>query len=500
MHRSAARAVTRQVDRGKVTGWCRCRSGPHQRDGGVLGSGARPWTFSRPRQSRPELIRPIEGREGRSSAMPRRHHPRCSPPRRPRSPQSPCRPAPPVTVTPAATAAARRRPAARFVFGAAGDPAMLDPAFGTDGETFRVSRQIFEGLLGNELGGTDPVPGAGRGLRGQRGRPRVHLHPPRGREVPRRHGLQRRGGLLQLRPLVQLRGPGPEPERLVLLPGRLRRLRQHAGHPEHLRELRGDRRDHRRHPDHPGHQSKFPAALALPTFSIQSPTALRGVRRRQPRRQRGRARPTPSTPSSTRPAPAPSSSRAGTAATARSPSSATTTTGVSRPSSTRSSSGRSPTGTPAGRSSRPARSTATTSSPRPTTTTLEDDGFQVLVRDPFNILYLGINGGNVPGTARQPGAAGPAGPPGDRPRDRPRDDRELAAARRRRGGHAVHAADGRRLGRRRDDLRVRPGAGEGSCSPRPAPRARRCGSSTRPTSAGRTCRTRPRCSRSSART
>jgi peptide/nickel transport system substrate-binding protein len=45
-----------------------------------------------------------------------------------------------------------------LVFGAAGDPAMLDPAFGSDGETFRVSRQIFEGLLGNELGGTEPVP------------------------------------------------------------------------------------------------------------------------------------------------------------------------------------------------------------------------------------------------------------------------------------------------------------------------------------------------------
>jgi peptide/nickel transport system substrate-binding protein len=45
-----------------------------------------------------------------------------------------------------------------LVFGAAGDPAMLDPAFGSDGETFRVSRQIFEGLLGNEVGGTEPVP------------------------------------------------------------------------------------------------------------------------------------------------------------------------------------------------------------------------------------------------------------------------------------------------------------------------------------------------------
>jgi peptide/nickel transport system substrate-binding protein len=45
-----------------------------------------------------------------------------------------------------------------LVFGAAGDPAMLDPAFGSDGETFRVARQIHEGLLGNEIGGTEPVP------------------------------------------------------------------------------------------------------------------------------------------------------------------------------------------------------------------------------------------------------------------------------------------------------------------------------------------------------
>jgi len=45
-----------------------------------------------------------------------------------------------------------------FVFGATGDPAMLDPAFGSDGETFRPARQIFEGLLGNELGGTEAVP------------------------------------------------------------------------------------------------------------------------------------------------------------------------------------------------------------------------------------------------------------------------------------------------------------------------------------------------------
>jgi peptide/nickel transport system substrate-binding protein len=45
-----------------------------------------------------------------------------------------------------------------LVFGAAGDPAMFDPAFASDGETFRVIRQIHEGLLTNELGGSEPVP------------------------------------------------------------------------------------------------------------------------------------------------------------------------------------------------------------------------------------------------------------------------------------------------------------------------------------------------------
>ena len=45
-----------------------------------------------------------------------------------------------------------------MVFGATSDPVMLDPAFASDGETFRVIRQVYEGLLTNEPGGTDPVP------------------------------------------------------------------------------------------------------------------------------------------------------------------------------------------------------------------------------------------------------------------------------------------------------------------------------------------------------
>jgi peptide/nickel transport system substrate-binding protein len=46
-----------------------------------------------------------------------------------------------------------------FVFGSSGDIAGLDPAMANDGETFRVSRQIFEGLVGVEAGTADPAPG-----------------------------------------------------------------------------------------------------------------------------------------------------------------------------------------------------------------------------------------------------------------------------------------------------------------------------------------------------
>ena len=34
----------------------------------------------------------------------------------------------------------------------------LDPAFASDGETFRVARQMFEGLVGTEPGTADPAP------------------------------------------------------------------------------------------------------------------------------------------------------------------------------------------------------------------------------------------------------------------------------------------------------------------------------------------------------
>jgi len=45
-----------------------------------------------------------------------------------------------------------------FVFASSSDPTSLDPATASDGETFRISRQIFEGLVGTKPGTADPAP------------------------------------------------------------------------------------------------------------------------------------------------------------------------------------------------------------------------------------------------------------------------------------------------------------------------------------------------------
>lgn len=46
-----------------------------------------------------------------------------------------------------------------FTFGAAGAPSVLDPFYATDGETFRVTRQIFEGLVEIKQGSAEMEPG-----------------------------------------------------------------------------------------------------------------------------------------------------------------------------------------------------------------------------------------------------------------------------------------------------------------------------------------------------
>ncbi|WP_026929955.1 ABC transporter substrate-binding protein [Glycomyces tenuis] len=44
-----------------------------------------------------------------------------------------------------------------FIFGSPGDPSSMDPVFASDGETFRVTRQVFDTLLDHD--GTEIVPG-----------------------------------------------------------------------------------------------------------------------------------------------------------------------------------------------------------------------------------------------------------------------------------------------------------------------------------------------------
>ena len=44
------------------------------------------------------------------------------------------------------------------MFGAAGDPKLFDPAFASDGETFRVLKQVFEGLVKTKEGSAEIEP------------------------------------------------------------------------------------------------------------------------------------------------------------------------------------------------------------------------------------------------------------------------------------------------------------------------------------------------------
>ncbi|RNI19494.1 ABC transporter substrate-binding protein [Flexivirga caeni] len=57
-----------------------------------------------------------------------------------------------------AASAAKGNTNATLNFGAAGAPATFDPFYASDGETFRISRQIFQGLVGFKPGTADVAP------------------------------------------------------------------------------------------------------------------------------------------------------------------------------------------------------------------------------------------------------------------------------------------------------------------------------------------------------
>lgn len=292
-----------------------------------------------------------------------------------------------------------------MVFGAAGDPAMLDPAFGSDGETFRVSRQIFEGLLGNELGGTDPVPELAEDW-----------------EVSE-DGLEY---TFNLRQGVQFHdGTEFNAEAVCFNFDRWYNFEGLATSPSASYYYQAVFGGFASTPDTPSvYQSceatdentavirlnqvtsKFPAALALPAFSIQSPTALQEYD---------------------------ADNLSGDADALTYPEYALehpTGTGPFRFDSWDRGNGQVTLvrnedywGDPALLDELILRTISDQNTRRQELQagsidgydfvapadyqSLEDEGFQVLVRDPFNILYLGFNGGNVPGTNANPALQNP---------------------------------------------------------------------------------------------
>ena len=207
-----------------------------------------------------------------------------------------------------------------LVFGVAGDPKVLDPSFASDGESLRVA--IRSSRPWSDRGGwhqdrPGPAPSPGR----RRRRHDLDLQAPLGREVPRRHRLQRRGRLRQLRPLVQRHRRQPEPGRHAYWQdvfGGFPRTRTPDLPPSLCKSCTAKDATTVDLSFTPASSSKIPAAMTLPAFSMQSPTALQEVQRRQAQRHRGRHRVLRRTPPSTRPAPARSCSSSGSA-TRRSP-------------------------------------------------------------------------------------------------------------------------------------------------------------------------------------
>ena len=91
-----------------------------------------------------------------------------------------------------------------LVYASSADPALLDPSLVSDGESIRVSRQIFEGLVGAQLGGTKIVPKLATSWSVSKNKTGLDVQPEEERQVLRRHTVQRRRRLLQLHAVVPL--------------------------------------------------------------------------------------------------------------------------------------------------------------------------------------------------------------------------------------------------------------------------------------------------------
>ena len=341
-----------------------------------------------------------------------------------------------------------------FVFAASSDPVSLDPAFASDGETFRVARQMFEGLVGTKPGTADPAPllateweASDDGLSYTftlRDDVTFHDGEPFNAEAvctnfDRWYNWT---GLLQS-------------ENISYYYGSL--FKGFADKPDDGASTSRCAADD---------DTSATITLTKPFAGFVQAHVAAGLLDAEPRgdgavrRRQRRAAPrttsaSASTPRRTRPAPARSQFEAwerGQQVTLEPQRGLLGRQGQGRR-------GRHPDHlrrpTPVARRCRPARSTATTSSPPATSRACEADGFQIehraAVQHPLPR--------HEPGRA---GAQGHQGPPGDRPRDRQGRRHQPVAARGHRAGDAVHPGDRRRLRRRRDRVRVRPGEGQGA--------------------------------------
>jgi peptide/nickel transport system substrate-binding protein len=287
-----------------------------------------------------------------------------------------------------------------FVFGAPGDPAMFDPAFGTDGETFRITRQIYDGLLTTEPGTADIAPALAEDW-----------------EVSE-DGLEY---TFALREGVKFHdGTDFNAEAVCFNFDRWYNFEGLAASPaasEYYQNVFGGFAST---PDTPSlyesceatdestavvritqTTSRFPAALTLPSFSIQSPTALQEYDSDNlGGSEDGLTYPAYALehPTGTGPFEFESWDRGNGEVT------------IVR--------NEDYWGEPAGVDEIIFRTISDGNTRRQELeagsidgydlvapadyASLEESGFQVLPRDPFNVLYLGINGGNLPGTAANP--------------------------------------------------------------------------------------------------
>jgi peptide/nickel transport system substrate-binding protein len=287
-----------------------------------------------------------------------------------------------------------------FVFGTAGEPTVLDPAFAQDGESFRVSRQIFDGLLTTEPGTADLAPALAESYEAS--------------DDGLTYTFDLRGGV------TFSDGTDFDADAVCANFDRWFNFTGLAASPAASVYWQDNFGGFADTPDTPSLYSgceasdastavitltavtsKFPAVLSLPSFSIQSPTALEQYDA-DDLGGNGDALSYPSYglehPTGTGPFVLESWDRGnGVVTLTRNPDYW---------------------GDPAGVEEIVFRSIPDGNTRRQELQagsidgydlvapadydTLTGDGFQVLPRDPFNVLYLGINGGNVPGTTANP--------------------------------------------------------------------------------------------------